>query len=385
MTIENRECAYLLSLLSCALKCEEPPAIPDGLDFGALFSIAKKQQIYNIIFPLIQNMDGVPPEEKEQWRNYAYSELVRTVAVDHDRDIILKAFEAQGINYMFLKGLVLREYYPKASMRQMSDNDILYDPAKRDAVLRIMKNLHYKLVACGENSDDFHKSPYFTFEFHRTLFFEEKEFCPRFDRVWERAAQDDQHPHQYHMDVSDNYIYSVAHMYKHFSTNGCGVRFLADIYLLYKKEASRLDQAYIDRELEQMGIGDFAEKALRLALDLFGGEELTQPEISFLTTFLQGGVYGDSTLTLVRGFEAERQDARSAASAKRKYLLHRLFPSKKTMKANFKTLEKYPFLLPWFYFVRLLRLPGKRKEAMAEARAIEQIAQAQSRQHPADQ
>lgn len=119
-----------------------------------------------------------------------------------------------------------------------------------------MRKAGYKMTACGENSDDFHKPPYATFEFHRTLFFDEKDFCPRFDGLWQRATRDPDHPHAFVMDVSDNYLYTVAHMYKHYSTNGCGVRFLADVYLLYTKENARLDRPYIEAEFRKMGILD---------------------------------------------------------------------------------------------------------------------------------
>lgn len=374
MTIDNRECAYLLQLLSCALRQEEAPAVPEGLDFSVVFSIAKKQQIYNIIFPLIKDMDVVPDSEKERWKNYSYSELVRTIAVDHDRQLLTEELEKHGIKYMFLKGLILRNYYPKSIMRQMSDNDILYDASKRDELLDIMKKRGYKLENCCENSDDFHKEPYFTFEFHRELFFEEQSFCPRFDNLWERAVQDDEHPYQYHMDVSDNYIYSVAHMYKHFSTNGCGVRFLADIYLLYTKEQNRLDGEYIVNTFHEIGIADFADNALRLALRLFNNEELTEADIRLLNIFMKGGVYGDSRLTLVRKFDEVKGES-SAVKARRKYIVKRLFPSRKTMTANFKVLEKRPYLLGAYYVIRLLRLFRKGDKALAEAKEIRKISE----------
>ncbi len=374
MTIDNRECAYLLKLLSCALRQEEAPKAPEGLDFSVVFSIAKKQQIYNIIFPLIKDMDVVPDSEKERWKNYSYSELVRTIAVDHDRQLLTEELEKHGIKYMFLKGLILRNYYPKSIMRQMSDNDILYDASKRDELLAIMKKRGYKLETCCENSDDFHKEPYFTFEFHRELFFEEQSFCPRFDNLWERAVQDGEHPCQYHMDVSDNYIYSVAHMYKHFSTNGCGVRFLADIYLLYTKEQQRLDGEYIVNTFHEIGIADFADNALKLALRLFNNEELTESDIRLLNIFMKGGVYGDARLTLVRRFD-EVKGQSSAQAARRKYILKRLFPSRKTMTANFKVLEKRPYLLGAYYIIRLMRLFVKGDKALAEAKEIRRISE----------
>ena len=215
MQIENQTCAYLLVLLRCALTGAPAPAAPEGLDFDAFFDLARRQQVYNIVFPLLAALPGVPEGEKKRWENYAYTELTRTITMDHERGQLFARLDEAGIDYMPLKGLLLREYYPKTSMRQMTDNDILYDPVGRKQLLRIMRKAGYKMTACGENSDDFHKPPYATFEFHRTLFFDEKDFCPRFDGLWQRATRDPDHPHAFVMDVSDNYLYTVAHMYKH--------------------------------------------------------------------------------------------------------------------------------------------------------------------------
>lgn len=375
MILENKEVTYLLSLLRCALAQKQAEEPPQGLDFPALFVLAKKQQVYNIVCPLIADMAQVPSAEKKIWHDYAYSELVRTIAVDHDRELILADLEARGIDYMPLKGLVLRGYYPKSTMRQMSDNDILYDASKRDILLPILKKYGYKLVTCCENSDDFHKPPFYTFEFHRTLFFDEHDFHPRFDHLWERARLMPGTAHRYEMDVQDVYIYSVAHMYKHYSTQGCGVRFLADLYLLYTHEKENLDFTRINRRFAEMGILDFAEKSLALALPLFEGGELDDGKIRFLTVFMNNGIYGDGKLFLTRRFEKERQPGETGAKTARRYLLRRLFPNQKTMRANYKTLEKKPWLLPWYYIKRLLtKGVSKGGPAMREAREIRQMA-----------
>ena len=176
MQIENQTCAYLLALLRCALTGASAPAVPEGLDFDAFFDLARRQQVYNIVFPLLAALPGVPEGEKKRWENYTYTELTRTITMDHERGRLFAQLDEAGIDYMPLKGLLLREYYPKTSMRQMTDNDILYDPVGRKQLLQIMRKAGYKMTACGENSDDFHKPPYATFEFHRTLFFDEKDF-----------------------------------------------------------------------------------------------------------------------------------------------------------------------------------------------------------------
>ena len=75
MQIENQTCAYLLVLLRCALTGAPAPAAPEGLDFDAFFDLARRQQVYNIVFPLLAALPGVPEGEKKRWENYAYTEL----------------------------------------------------------------------------------------------------------------------------------------------------------------------------------------------------------------------------------------------------------------------------------------------------------------------
>ena len=211
----KKEVEYLIYLLSCALNETEPQM--QEVDYSALLSLARKHQIYNIIFPLIQDDPNMPDEYKTKFRNYNLSEISRMLIINNERNEIFERLDEKGIKYMPLKGLILKNYYPLESMRQMSDNDILFDDTHRDEVALFMKELGYKAIATGENSDDYHKPPYCTFEFHRTLFFKETDFCPEFNNLWENAVADDEHKYMYHMGLDDVYIYSVCHMYKHFS------------------------------------------------------------------------------------------------------------------------------------------------------------------------
>src|SRR5699024_5276101 len=59
-----------------------------------------------------------------QLNDYAKSELVRLIAMQNELHSIEDELAENGIKYMLLKGAVIRNYYPKQSMRQMSDIDI---------------------------------------------------------------------------------------------------------------------------------------------------------------------------------------------------------------------------------------------------------------------
>lgn len=372
MNSVNKEVNYLIYLLACALNAKTPQNAPENIDFDALFNLAEKHQIYNMIYPLIQDNTQISAEQKAKWRHSKMVETAKMVTVNNERAEIYKEFEENKIKYMPLKGLILKGYYPKESMRQMSDNDILYDFSKRDILCDIMKKRGYKSIATGENSDDFTMPPYCTFEFHRELFFKEHEFCPEFDNLWDNARQDENSPFMYHMSREDNYIYSICHMYKHYSTAGCGVRFLADIYVVLKQDNDILDWDYINSQLASYGILDYEKKSRALAFKLFDEKELDDEDISLLETYINFGIYGSGKIKLEKEILSLAEDG-SVENAKKKYIFSRLFPSVKKMKADYRVLEKRPYLLPAYYIYRFFRALFNSEKTMTEIKNINEI------------
>lgn len=365
------EVEYLIHILSCAINGKEPVA-QEGIDYSKLLSLAKKHQIYSAIFPVIKDMDDVPQSEKDLFREYHLNELTRMLTINNERSQIFDELDALGIDYMPLKGLIIKNYYPKESMRQMSDNDILFDYSRRNDVAAMMKDFGYKSTATGENSDDYFKAPYSTFEFHRTLFFEEHDFCPVFDDLWDRAYKDDEHSNMYHMGLDDVYIYSVCHMYKHFSTAGCGIRFLADNYLFLKKENDNLNWDFINSFFDKYGILEYEQKSRALAFKLFDEEPLNDDDYELLEVFINYGIYGSGKIKLTKSLE-QMADGGSIESAKKKYLLSRLFPPKQKMIADFRVLEKRPYLLPLYYILRLFRGLFNSKKTLKEVQSVNKI------------
>lgn len=360
---------YLIYLLSCALN-EKKPDNFEQVDYYALFELAKKHQIYNIIAPLVIDDENLPNELREKFNNYRLTEIYRMLVIENERKAVCSFFENKGIKYMLLKGLVIRNYYPNESMRQMSDNDILFDVNFRDDVADFMKKQGYKSVATGENSDDYFKAPYCTFEFHRTLFFEEKEFCPKFENLWQNATKNPDSNYRYDMSIDDIYIYSVCHMYKHYSTAGCGIRFLADNYLILKKEGNNLNWEYINDFLSSCGILDFEQKTRELAFKIFDLKELNDDDIKLLEVFINFGIYGSGEIALTK--QLKSMDS-SMKMAKIKYIFYRAFPPKKKMIADYRVLENKPYLLPFFYIYRLAKAVFNSKKTVNEVVSIKNI------------
>ena len=351
----------LLHLLNCALKGEQP-ALPTDLDWAALLQLANRQQVYNTVLPVLDQAAVLPPEQLQRWNDYRLTELQRTLYVNSQRQAVCADLEAQNIRYMFLKGLVLREFYPQTMMRQMSDNDILFDPDRRSDLAKIMRAHQFTLTVATDKSDDYYKEPNCLIEFHRELFnHEDLQTAFPAALVWQHAVQDPEHPCRYHMSPEDNYLFTLGHMYKHYIMEGCGVRFLCDVYLLRTRQTG-MDACYVETMVDKMGIAAFHQTVIGLAEAVFAEGAMTPDGRQLLADMFAGTVYGKGPSM------AEKVEARGG---KGRYILSRLFPKVSIMKNTYPVLEKCPFLLPIYYLVRLVsRLRHRKKEIRSEVRQL---------------
>lgn len=339
-SVENE---YLMQLLRAAIKKEPMPCVPDCIDWKKLIDISKKQQVYSIIASVL-DASVLPQEQSAELVNYVQSELLRLLSMKNELSLLENELREKQIKFMLLKGSVIRDYYPQQKMRQMSDMDILYDDSKRDALIRIMKSHGFRLTASCENSDDFFKEPFYTFEWHRALFFEENRFCPKFN-LWNHAVADAENPYKYHVESTEHFVYTICHMFKHYATNGCGVRFLCDIYVLMHY-GEKIDMTTALDRLDEIGIREFAGDAIALASAVFDDNAITPNQQKMLDFLLSSGVYGNCIVDYSKKLD-------EAGGSKIKYFFRRLFPSKKKMYADYRQLEKRPYLLPVYYIIRL--------------------------------
>lgn len=358
------ESEYLVSLLKCALKNESVPDVPAGLNWEKLVKLSNEQQVYSTIAPVI-NKINIPAEQAQELTFYTQNELVRMISMKNELEQMEKDLADLKIDYMLLKGSVIKFYYPKQKMRQMSDIDILYHEGDRERLVSMMKKRGFLLETSEANTDDFFKPPYYTFEWHRTIFDDRDEFHPDFD-LWKRAKKDEKKPSKYNIDESDLFIYSVCHAYDHYCQNGFGIRFVCDVYLLLNKLES-LDMTYVNSTLKKFGIEQFGNDLIGLAKAVFDGKSVSESEQELLDFILSGGVYGKRI-----GFGEiieEKYDG-----SKFKYILKRLFPPKRQIMKTYQICERHPILLPLFYIVRIFqKYKFKRKKINKEISDLKNI------------
>ena len=354
LNFENKNIADLIELIRCAIKGEKPQSVFQP-DIEQLLLLAEKQQVYNLILPVLKENGMLSDEEDGVWKNYYMSELEKTLIVNNEREKVCADLDAKGVRYMFTKGLIIKDYYPRSMMRQMSDNDFLYDETQWEELFAVMKKHGFYLDCSTDNGDDFVKEPFCRFEFHRKLFNKKDDFCPDFNPL--ENAVPAENGSRLLMTREDNYLYTLGHMYKHYHCKkGCGIRFVCDLYLL-KTTDTDMDFDYIESTLESWGIKDFNETVLNLAFAVFENEKPSEKAQEMLDTIFESGLYGAPE-------DKDYSKEIKAHGGKLGYLFYRLFPPKSFMKDTYIQLEKKPYLLGYFYIYRLFTKYSRNKKEM---------------------
>lgn len=369
MPYMGKEEKYFLYVISCAFNGTKPD-FWDDINCDKFLCLSKEHQMFSTIYPLVSDIDGFPREQLDNFRNLYMNYLRQTLVLSNEKNAVFSELSRRKIRYMPLKGSILKRYYPKESMRQMGDIDLLYDSQFRDEVEKIMSQRGYTNFSSGENSDDYSNKSNCIFEFHRTLFFKESKFNFTFDNLWENATVNNDNPCEYLMDINNLYLHSVCHMYKHYMYGGCGIRFLADIYLMLRQDNNNLDWDFINEKLNDYNILNFEIKSKELAFAIFEQNELTQSQLNFLNTFLTFGIFGNEENRVTFKVNEYAKGRKIDSAVTKRYMFYRLFPPKKKMYEDYRYLEKHKYLLPVYYLYRMIRAAVNFRKTKAEIKYI---------------
>ena len=362
MVYKWREANLLVSLLTSALG-GEAVSVPQDTDFDNLYTLASLQKVEAMVCEGLSKAEGVPGEVLTRFQTAYKKEVVAQYIRQNEGNTILKAFEANGIDCMPLKGWILQNLYPNPAMRYMCDMDILFKPEQSADVQRVLQSLGYLPTELGGNPEVYQKKPLMNIEMHKAIV---RDNTGHFDTNWERAVAVENCKHTFLMTNEDCYIYMIAHLYKHFIGGGTGVRSVCDVELFLRKYGETLDTDYIDTRLENSGFLAFERQVKALCRLWFHKGEANDALIAFSKKMLFSGVFGTAEIAAENATKqaVQAMPGKSVKSKKLFYLLTLVFPSLTVMRDIYPVLQKAPFLLPVFWVLRgVQRLFGTRKNA----------------------
>lgn len=380
----------ILHLLNCAIHGRKPEKLPDELNFDDLYKMSRFHSIASMIAAALESGGLMSDEymtEKQikQWHSVQSNALRRSVLFDTEREKIMNYMEDQGIWHMPLKGSMLKDMYPATGMREMADNDILFDQTYREQLKDYMLTQGYVSEHFGKsNHDVYKKSPIYNFEFHVALFSSSvySKWAEYYADVKEQLKKDEGYGSRYHFTDEDFYVYMTLHAFKHYNNSGTGLRSLVDAYVYLSKKGKQMDWSYIEGELKKLDIDIFEKRFRVLARKVFGeaaaslyGFELSEEELEMLSYLMGAGTYGtiyNSTRKKVAAMQAEGKPI--TGWTKVKYCTKRLFPGLDFMKMYAPFCYEHRWSIPFFWIYRILRIPFKNmKSVQAEIRALKKV------------
>ena len=198
-------------LASCAVRGEAPDAARVAtMDLDGVWRVSQRHLLASACSTALEAA-GVTDDRFTQARGQA---IRKVAAMDLERARLFALMDDAGIWHAPLKGCVLKDVYPVYGMRQMSDNDILFDAGRAEEVRGIMTSLGFTCEHFGTGAHDvYFKEPVCNFELHRMLFaptYDERTYAYYADPL-RLLVPDREGSSGLHLGDEDFYVYMTAH------------------------------------------------------------------------------------------------------------------------------------------------------------------------------
>lgn len=379
---------YLLHVLHCSFSGETPRPLPEGCTWERVHALAAWNSLEGASWFGAERADDVPDDLRRRWQAEADGTLYRRMLFDVEREGVLEDLHAAGVSTLPLKGVNVAPLYPRPEMRSMADNDLLYgfvEPdsaggfrvrgatgeergrsvdAAREAVVRVMETRGYETASQEKgNHESFLKKPVYNFELHRALARGDTPMARYYASPWTRARLErvvgevgGSAVYELRFSPEDEYVYLIAHAFKHFDGSGCGIRILLDVKVFLDAYAGQLDMAYVAEQLEALEMADFERALRRLSEESLGEGRDPEDEMLALLLYMVGsGTYGTSERYMDRKMARLSKGSGRGRAA---FLRDFFFPDEGWLEINMPFYHRHRWARPLVPLARVRRFVG---------------------------
>lgn len=318
-------------------------------DYQYLLQIGEKQFIIPIIYQGLKNI-GIPDKFIYSFNKVQFKCMRLFILQNDALQKVEETLENAKIQYVPLKGAVLRQLYPHPELRTCGDIDILVKEEDLEkAIISIKGNTDFK-----NEKRKFHDISMVNSDVHLELHFSILENMHNIDkmlsRVWDYVVPDVGFRYKFTTEFLIFHI--IAHMSYHMVHGGLGIRHFIDLWLL------RTKTVYNENEVKSMcrecNILIFYEKCCCLVDSWMTGLPIHNDLSIFENFVINCGVFGNNQTVL-----ASRQREHRGLN----YYYYRVFLSRSILEKVYPELKDRPYLIPIYQIKRWFRLfnPRKRK------------------------
>lgn len=335
------------------------------LDYQKLFDLASQHQISALIYNQIYNFDDLPEEIKQRWKRDALKinafQTRKTMKILQ----VYSQFLKQGLKVLIVKGLVCRSLYPQPDNRQSNDEDLYVQKGEYEAVKDILLKNNFTVISeSGDVTTFIDPVSGLSIELHTALFSLESKAYGNYQRYFDQAF-DECIVHSidgvevYSLEYTQHLLFLILHFVKHFFHGGIGIRQVVDIVMYSEAYGDKVDWDRLYDILKDLNIYVLIVNLFAMAHDKleFDYTKIRVPEgidksdyQDLLKDIMDAGIFGQSSSERIHSATITLNTISDGKTS----VLKSIFPSLKEMQGKYKYLNKYPVLLPFAYFSRIV-------------------------------
>lgn len=340
----------IVTLLRSALK-NETLALPAGFDLSGAVPILLEHHLVGMAVRGIARCGVSRSNPAVQQLTAVFCKTVAASRLQLQQlNVVFSLFQENGIEYMPVKGAILKKIYPQSELRVMGDADVLIRQDQYPAIRELLSSLGLQEDAENDHEYVWHGGE-FNLELHKRLVpSHDKDYFAYYGDGWKFAKRVGQSS-EFCMSPEDHFIFLLVHFAKHYRNASINAKNVCDFWV-QRKAYPELDEAYICAELEKLKLLDFYKNILELLDVWFEGAASTATTDLITNTVFQGGLYSQLTVSIIKSSKEEK------AISKSKYQLiwKKLFPAARVLAKEHPVLKKHPVLLPFFWVAQWFEL-----------------------------
>lgn len=340
--------------------------LSENIDWESIIEESKAHKVESLIYSSIgkDTLKNIEHELLEGWKKETFMSGVGQLRHINNVSEFLCEFNKQSIPVIVLKGLVIRDLYPKPELRTMCDADLIIHKDDLDKVKNLLLNLGYTEKVTSDKDLCFIRGNTYV-EVHWSIA-NEKSFnnVELFEEImWKNAIK---------VNVGDSEVLSMCyedllvhicmHMAAHIKYLGFGIRQLCDLVLIVEKKGNVINWNKFIEKINMLGIYKFTVAIFNICNRLFDMEipdilnkrELINDKYIYLLIedIFSNGVHGKrdkaSSFSKVISY-ANKEEKRSTLNSFKKLY----FPSSDMLSEKYSYAKYNKFLLPFAWIHRL--------------------------------
>lgn len=348
----NKNEEYFVSLIYSHLN-NTVPAAPDNINWEDIYRLSQINNIVGIIASELQKLDkDIRPDSKTL--SLFNQQLAYTLIDYEEKEYAIKQIKdlltENHIDHIFIKGEIIKKYYPVKELRTSADTDIIIRNEDIDKIRDIVNNKNIEITEDNGDGITF-KLCNQSIEIHRDA------DCGNeyFKDIFALCTADG---NEYIIDDYNHLFYILCHIIKHFKYCGAGIKMFMDIDVVIR-HIGAFDYQKALKMSRNIGIETFFTTTMALCRKLFNtpinadiNADSSLLEL-FSSEIISAGSFGFekrdiSSFYAIKSRKNGRQSKLNAFKAL-------LFPTNDYLKMGFDYAKKHPILLPAAWVHRLFQ------------------------------